>query len=140
MEKIRELQGQIELLEQKESILKSKKSVFKTETNDLDLEIKGIKKQVEELKEEIEKLAITNFKETNEKVFIGGIKVQETKSFDYDALEAFKWAKDHDMFLELDKKSFDKYIKALKPEMLPSFVKTVEGNRATFPKLIKLED
>lgn len=110
--------------------VKEAKSIL-SEMNDLSL---AIKKREDELKEELkndkEKLALlksqfdtTNadiyelgkeyFKETTNKNLVGGYKVQERKKIEYDETKALTWAKEKDMFLSLDKKSFEKAVEGL---------------------------
>ena len=95
------------------------------------------------MKDSIEQDAISYFRENNDKNYIGGIKVQELKNYDYDPNKAFMWAMEHKLFLQLNQKQFETYIKTFKelPEELKSIVTIDETKiRATFPKEIKLED
>jgi len=58
------------------------------------------------------------------------------KRFEYDELDAFKWAKEHSLALSLDKKAFEKIAKVDTMD----FVKINEIPQATIPTNIKLED
>lgn len=89
-----------------------------------------------ELKKEIEVQILQKFKETAEKKYFGDIGIKEYKEINYDKDEAFKWAKEKDMFLKLDDKAFDKAAESLN---LP-FVKIEKKPKVTFPKIIKIEE
>ncbi len=76
--------------------------------------------------------------EKNPKVkkFFGGFGIQERKKFVYDEKLAFAFAKEKDMFLELDKKAFEKAIEGLNLD----FVKEEKEIKVTTPKVIVFED
>ncbi len=92
--------------------------------------------QEKELKEEIIISAKEEFNKTKNKKLLGGIGIREIKSYDYSETEALKWAKEHDLCLQLDKKSFDSLTKTQNFD----FVKINEDIQVTFPKEIKLEE
>lgn len=109
---------------------KEAKSILR-EMNELSSAIKKREDELqEELKNDKEKLALlklqfdaTNadicelgkayFKETTNKNLVGGYKIQERKKIEYDETKALAWAKEKDMFLSLDKKSFEKAVEGL---------------------------
>lgn len=76
--------------------------------------------------------------EKNPKVkkFFGGFGVQERKKYIYDEKLAFAFAKEKDMFLQLDVKSFEKAIEGLNLD----FVKEEKEVKVTTPKVIVFED
>lgn len=75
-------------------------------------------------------------KDKTVKKFYGGFAIQEVKTVDYDEAKALAFAKEKDMFLMLDKKSFEKAIDGLTLD----FIKKDTTTRVTTPKEIKLED
>ena len=136
-EKIKELK-QLEdkitelLLKQKEEKEKFLEITIKPLTEELtELEVRK-----SEIKSEIESNVLQKFKETKEKKYYGGIGVREYKEIIYDYNVVFKWAKEKDMFLALDKKAFEKAVEGLNLD----FVKFDKKPKVVFPKEIKLEE
>lgn len=112
-----------------------------------DSKIKAIKEEkglsslegdLEALKLSIEKSVLEQYEETGNKVTKFGIKVQETNTFDYDKSKALQYAKDHNLFLALDKKSFESFAKSTEEEL--DFVTKGKGTRVTWPKEITIPE
>ena len=118
-----------EAIKASEQELKEKNKVL-IETRD------SHKKQIADLKESLSSEALGEFIATGNKQLLGGIGIRETEKVSYDLKEAFNWAKEKDMFLQLDDKAFKKAVKSLGLE----FVKTDKVASVTFPKKLELED
>jgi len=87
-----------------------------------------------ELKETIKQIALNHFKETNNKSLEGGIGIRETTKYEYDKDRALKWAKDHNLCLQLDEKAFKAIIKTQDLR----FVTKNKIASVTFPSEIKI--
>lgn len=135
-EKVKELKLFLGELEKQQSRKKVIVDKHKLDLEDVTAKIEECNKQIEKLKSEINDDAVKQFKESGEKNFYGGISVKEYETVEYSEEKAEKWCKDHDMFFVWDKKSFDKAIKGLNLD----FVKFDKEPKATFPKVIKLEE
>lgn len=70
-----------------------------------------------------------------------GIEVKITKSINYSEDKALKFAKEHGLFLQLDKKGFEKFAKENyeKEEDLIRFVTMIEAPKVFIPSEIKVE-
>lgn len=132
---VRYLKEVQENLDTKKELLKQKKEEFEKENAELLLGIRGLEENVNNTKQKIEEQALTLFESTKEKKMFGGIGIQERVDIQYDADKALEWAKEKDMFLSLDTKSFEKAVEGLKLD----FVKIDKKPKVTFPKQIKLE-
>ena len=90
-----------------------------------------------DLKAMLMKSAKEQYKEDGEKKLYAGIGIRVGKSYDYSETKALTWAKDHNLCLKLDKKSFEAIIKTQEID----FVKVdSEVVTVTFPSVFKLED
>lgn len=121
-----------------ETVLKELKRLFEKENHFEErlsqIEIK--KKALSDLKQKISEEARAEFKETGSKKLEGGIGIRETTVLNYDKDTAFKWAKEHELCLSLDSKSFEKLA-------LSQNIEFVEKNtevKVTFPEKIQLND
>ena len=92
--------------------------------------VKMLASNVENLKDKIRPLAIAEYKATTHKKMWGGVGIQEKKSMTYDAVKAFAFAKEKDMFLKLDVATFEKAASALGLD----FVKIEKVPTVTWPK------
>ena len=117
-----------EAIKASEQELKDKNKVL-IETRDLH------KKQIADLKEKLSSEALEEFKESGNKKLLGGIGIRETETVSYDLKDAFNWAKEKDMFLQLDDKAFKKAVKSLGLD----FVKTDKVASVTFPAKLEIE-
>lgn len=128
------LKVMIEAKEKVDAEIKAKKEAFE-ETLKAERAIQeNYENEINQLKAELSEKAIKNFEETKSKTFIGGIKVQEVKKLNYDEKIAFDWAKEKQMFLQFDKKGFEKAATSLKLD----FVDETTTIRATFPSKIEV--
>jgi len=87
-----------------------------------------------ELKSKIIESAKKEFKETSNKKLLGGIGIREVKEYGYCEEDAFKWAKEHSLCLQLDKKAFEGLAKTQNFD----FVEVGNIVQVTFPKEIFL--
>ena len=116
-------------------------SEYKKEYDDkvegLNASIKVMEKELQDKFALIETEVKAEFeKDKTVKKFYGGFAIQEVKTVEYDEAKALEFAKEKDMFLMLDKKSFEKAIDGLTLD----FVKKDKTTKVTVPKEIKLED
>lgn len=115
--------------------LKMKEDTFKEENKGLMKSIEEAKEFISNEKKIIEEKILEEFKKDKTvKKFYGGLGVQERKAITYDSKVALDWAKEKDMFLLLDKKSFEKVAESLNLD----FVTSDTNDIVTFPKKIKL--
>lgn len=77
----------------------------------------------------LRKHALDVYARTGNKAPGPGVGVRVTRAVQYDSLVALKWAKEHQMFLSLDKKEFESFARAAKAP--PEFVKLVDAPQAT---------
>ena len=123
-------------LETKQEELSKKKLQFEVETKDLVKEMQDLKDKLALCFIEIDKDIKSKFEEDNSvKKFYGGFGIQEKKKIEYDLEVALRWAKDKDMFITLDVKSFEKAAEGMKLD----FVKIDKEPSVTVPKEIKLD-
>jgi hypothetical protein len=87
------------------------------------------------LKSELSVEAEEEFDKTGNKKLDGGIGIRVSKTVEYPADKALAWAKEKDMFLQLDDKAFKKAASGLNLD----FVEQVEKITVTFPKEIVLD-
>ncbi len=78
--------------------------------------------------------ALEEFKKTGNKKLLGGIGIREGSTMTYDPEKALKFAKEKDMFLQLDKKAFEK----VAPSLCLDFVFPSKKTTVTFPKVVTL--
>lgn len=116
--------------------LKTQKEIFEKTITGIKYEIQEAEKELESTKNILEEQALAEYAETKEKNLIGGFKIQDRKYLEYDATEAFNWAKEKGMFLLMDIKQFEKSVPALNLD----FVKQKTKEQVTYPKDIKLEE
>ena len=108
----------------------------KLEAMKINYDLDSLESKEKELKERIKVIALEEYNKTKKKSLLGGIKIQETKVYNYDDEKAFEWAKEHSLCLQLDTKAFKKIISS---QDLGFVTKDIE-NKVTFPSVIKLED
>ncbi len=97
---------------------------------------KDLEEQLKLEKQKIESEARQEYTITKEKKLLGGVGIREISTIEYDKEKAFKWAKEHNLCLELDTKAFEKIAK----NQDINFVKKEKEIKVTWPKEIKLED
>lgn len=139
--KVEKLEESITKRDELSAKIKKEKDEFeKTQATDK-VVLDSYKTEIEVLKGIVGDMAVDEFNITKEKKFFGGIGIQEKKTMSYPTDAAFKYAKEKDMFILFDEKSFNKVATTLsKSGQLPFQVKTGTTPAATFPKVIKLED
>ena len=127
-----------EMRQKQESLVEKRKKLYDM----LMIELEPLSKEIEENKvlmetttENIKSIALEKFKETGEKKLEYGVAVKIMNKLQYDEKQALKWAKDHSMALNLDKRSFEKIAKADPME----FVEMIETPTATIPTKIEVE-
>lgn len=135
-EKVKELIDLMESLEATKANIKSREDLFK-ESIAGEVEIKKNQEiAIADLKEQLSSEALEEFKESGNKKLLGGIGIRETEKVSYDLKDAFNWAKEKDMFLQLDDKAFKKAVKSLGLD----FVKTDKVASVTFPAKLEVSD
>lgn len=133
---VKELKEEREKLESIQVNLKSKKEDYEKSIQQEKEQLELHKSKIEGIEKTINELATNHFKETGEKSLYGGIKVQEANVISYDPDKAFNWAKEHSLCLSLDTKSFETLAKIQQFD----FVTIKKEPKATFPKVIKIEE
>ena len=88
-------------------------------------------------KNQISEEAKIEFKDTGEKTLLGGIGIRVGTELIYAPESALEWAKQHNIALQLDKKSFETIAKTNSTEM--DFLERKEKIVVTFPKVIKID-
>jgi hypothetical protein len=134
-EKLKYLASAMAVLQEQQDRLKDLKARFDKENAELLRSIADRRDYIARLKSEIEPDAISEFKTTGEKKLSGGIGIREITQIAYNPDEVLQWAKDKDMFLVLDVKSFDKAA----PSLNLDFVSITKQPKVTFPKLERLQ-
>lgn len=124
-------------IEEKKELISKRKKEFESEIEGIVSEIKSAEEKLGETFSLIETEIKEEF-EKNKKIkkFYGGFGVQERKNIVYDEKRAFEFAKEKDMFLMLDKKSFEKAVEGLNLD----FVEVKNEVKVTVPKEIVIED
>jgi hypothetical protein len=133
-EAVEQYKDQSEALDAAKGELKRLKEIFDNQNDVIYKIIENHSENCKNLKDEIQKLGKEEFEKTGNKKLFGGIGIQERKSIVYDEKKAFEFAKEKDMFLSLDKKSFETAAKSLNLD----FVKEEKEIKVTIPKEIKL--
>jgi len=127
-------------------ILNDKQTIFDKKISDLTIEFENethiystnCKKFQEEIRQHKEILTMDakeDYLVDGIKQRIGGIGIRVLKDIVYDEIEAFNWAKEHQLCLKLDKTAFKNIAKIQDIE----FVGFKEKISVAFPKIIKEE-
>lgn len=136
MEKqVRELKGLIDRQLSVKSGYDSAKRDFEEFTSGSVLLLKELSADITAKKAEIEVLAKADFAKNKIKKLFGGVGIQEKSLCKYDMKDALKFAKEKDMFLLLDKKSFETAAGGLDLD----FVTSEKVVKVTFPKVIEVD-
>ena len=120
-----------ELLEKEEAI----KNQIAMVTAGLQEEKKLVSREIDEIKGVLGLQALDQFRATGEKKLAGGLGIRVSKTISYDAAKALDFAKEKNMFLQLDSKAFEKVAGSLGLD----FVSETEKVTVTFPKEIVCE-
>lgn len=138
-----DLKENVKLYDQKLKEISEKKEQIDDYKKEYEEKVSGLISDVKKLEEEVKTTFIDIEKEIKDrfekdksvKKFYGGFGIQERKVYTYDEKTALNWAKEKDMFLLLDIKSFEKALDGLDLD----FVKKDTEKKVTIPKEIKLE-
>lgn len=112
-EKAKEAKSILREMNELSSAIKKREDELQEELKNDKEKLALLKSQFDTTNAEICELGKAYFKETTNKNLVGGYKVQERKKIEYDETKALAWAKEKDMFLSLDKKSFEKAVEGL---------------------------
>ena len=134
-EKIIELKNEMISLNEYALVLKQKQEEFEEQNMDILNSIQEHKNKIEDIKDVLRDNAEAGFAKDGIKQRLGGIGIRIMKKLVYDNDEAFKWAKEKDLFLKLDVKGFEKVAKTGEV----SFVNFEESTTVTFPSEINME-
>ena len=119
-------------LEIRKKDLKQQQILFNLQNADLLSKIKDTNQDISESDAEIRRLALEEYKATKETKLIGGVEIKLFKTYLYDDVEAFNWAKEHKLALKLDKSKFKRIVKVDCKDM--NFVNVIEDPRVQIPK------
>ena len=123
-------------LELKKEIVAQHKKEYEEKMEDILSTIKELEEKLNSNFSLIETEIKAEFeKDKTVKKFYGGFGIQEKKKIEYDPEVALRWAKDKNMFITLDVKSFEKAAEGMKLD----FVKIDKEPSITVPKEIKLD-
>ena len=135
-ELIKEYAAYESVLDETITSIKLKKEEFEKTLETL-LRIKAEQEaKLAELKAPIIEAAKAEFTKTGLKKLYGGIGIRENEVLTYDLIKATNWAKEKQMFILFDQKSFDKAAMNLGLD----WVTSSKEPSVTFPKEWKLED
>lgn len=129
------LKNMIETEEQLSTIISEKKKEFEESIKELLDEKKLLNDKIIFQKDIISNMLLAENKATGAKKFDGGFEIKEFKNLVYDEQTAFNFAKEKQMFIQFDKKAFEKVAESLNLD----FVEIKKEPKVTFPKTIKLE-
>lgn len=135
-EKLMELKSAMEEEERINEEITVKQAEFEEQNKELFLNRATTRQTISDCKDVLRPVVEEGFKVDGVKKRLGGIGIRVGEILDYDDTKALEWAKEKDMCLLLDKKSFDKIAKVQELD----FVQKEERITVTFPKEIKLED
>jgi len=136
MESVREYAAKKEEVENLKALLNKKREEFDAQNRELIDSLALAKEELNEVIADVRNFAIFEFTETGKKKLFGGIGIREKTVIKYDEAKALRWAKEKDMFVQLDKKSFDKAA----PGLSLDFVKIEKDIQVTFPKEVKIDE
>uniref|UniRef100_A0A6M3IRJ3 Uncharacterized protein n=1 Tax=viral metagenome TaxID=1070528 RepID=A0A6M3IRJ3_9ZZZZ len=103
---------------------------FISEHTDFFAEVVVAATKAGEEESKLRELTLAVYAETGEKKPCEGVGIREVTRLEYDAEQAFKWAKEHGIALKLDTPTFEKIAKTA-PETRPAFVKVTTEAQAT---------
>lgn len=134
-ESLKDLQKARMELEYQKNALAEKHEAYLESTADIREIIRATEEQIEKLQISLKAQGLDEYSETGSKQLTGGLGIRCGKTLEYDESKAFEFAKEKDMFLQLDKKAFEKAA----PSLGLDFVTQSEKISVTFPKEIMLE-
>ena len=124
------LKARMEELAAVEAIIAEARAEFEKRVADAIEKKKALSFAVETAKEAVREQAFDMYEETGNKKLPGGIGIREKSVIEYSYDEALAWAKEKNMFLALDKSTFDKAA----PSLGLDFVVCKKVPQVTFPK------
>lgn len=131
---INDLRKSLDDLNEIEESIKSKRAFFEDSIRHHLSAREYLSDKVERLKRNLSAEALAEYQKSKVKKLDGGIGIRVSKKIKYDEALALDFAKSKDMFIILDKKSFEKAASGLGLD----FVEEFESVTVTFPKVIKL--
>lgn len=134
-DKLKLLKRALELQDKLQSEKKIRKDKFDNENQVLTQQIKENYDDIMLIKSDLTQLNLIGYEEDGNKSRFGGVGIKVMKMLDFKEEDAFQWAKDHQLCLQLDLTSFKKIAKTQDF----GFVTVTEVPTVTFPKEIKLE-
>jgi len=84
-------------------------------------------------------LTVAVYQETQNKAPYPGVGIREVTKIDYPAQEAFAWAMEHKICLQLDVKAFEKLLTTAS-ELRPSFVTVTKEPQGTIATKLELKE
>lgn len=115
---------------------REKQAKLEYDNEDLLKRIEQLSNELGESKEQFKTLAVEEYAKTDSKQLIGGLGIRVSTDLTYTEDNAFRWAKEHDLCLQLNKREFEKVAKTQEID----FVIKGEKITVTFPKVIKFEE
>ena len=138
-----QLKSEREIFELANIELKKKRDIFEVSIVDDVNRVNALKASVNNLIIGINAEAIKVYeaipkedRTKEDKKILGGVKIIDSATIEYEENKAFPWAKEKLMFLIFDKKAFEKAAKSLDLDWVT--LGTIP--KVQFPKVIKLED
>ncbi len=110
-----------------------KKRLFEEENRELRERINKLSEELDLDQSQFKEQAFDIYSKTGEKKLIGGLGIRVGVSLEYEDKQAFQWAVNHALCLQLNKREFEKIAKTQDIE----FVTKKEKVTVTFPKEIK---
>jgi len=117
-EQIREVYIYRKELVRLDTTVKGSREFWEEENAHLLIEQKMCKEAVEMSESKLKETSIALFKETSNKAPGPGVEIKMFQVLNYEPLEAFNWARDTGLALQLDKKIFEKIAKADPPDFV----------------------
>jgi len=121
-----------ELLEKEEAI----KNQIAMVTEGLNAEKKEVSREIDEIKGVLTLQGLETYQATGNKKLDGGLGIRVSSVLEYDQAKALEFAKEKNMFLQLDSKAFEKVAGSLGLD----FVTTKDKITVTYPKEIVINE
>jgi len=116
---LKELEAQVKVVSEARKHaedLKDAKNTSMEQWQSVNVELLQFLRQANETvdieEDELRQLTIKAYEETGNKAPVPGVGIREVTKLDYEQPEALHWAIEHTMALSLDKKAFEKIVKA----------------------------
>ena len=135
-EKLKILKQSMEEEQKINEELKQKQEMFEEENKNLFESRNKLRETISECKAVLKENAEVGYLKDGLKSRMGGIGIRVSIIPVYDEKQALQWAKEKNLFLQLDSRAFEKVAKTGEIE----FVKLEEKITVTFPKQIKITE